>query len=341
MTLSTLGLGALAAAVVATALGCAVASNDPLYGTRPAPPPAPRLWAQPPYPQKVVTLEPPPNPSPAASQAFVAAAFAPQESPPAPPADPAASPAAPQETPSAPPAAALSPAEALAAQRAANESCFERDYLRVKERLFDEHAGHWLAIVAGRLLPTDARGRPAPAPLLADALNAADTLDRDALHRFVFRVGEEGDLLYPDPLPAPQDAATARVPPPTALVGVGAKLRLAIQSRFDPAGPAILWTRGGASHRFPLERDTMSLRLADPTGRTALVARLADSASYAGFLLLDAANADLLDAERFEVPGRVVLEHGDALRELRRSRLRLVVPELELDELLPAAIAME
>lgn len=318
MTLATARLGWIAAALLAGAVGCA-AAHDPLYGARPLPPLAPpRIWAQPPYPQALVVTEPLP----------VAAT---QEAPPIidpPPNPPEADPAT--DTPAAPPAAERVSADPLAAERARNEAAFERDYLRQKERLFDAHVGHWVAIVDGRLLPADARGRLAPAPLLADALAAADAANREALHRFVFRIGEEGDVVYPDPLGTPQ-----------ALVGVGFKLNLGITSTFDPAAPAVLWTRAGKSRRFSVERDQIELRLADPTGRQLLAARVADSSGYGGFVLLDAAPADLLDAERFEVPGRVVLERGDTLRELRRSRLRVQIPELEVDELVPAAIWFE
>jgi hypothetical protein len=305
MERSTKPLFGLAAALSVVALSCASA-DDPLYGSRPVPPVAPRVWAQPPYPQKVVVTEPLAPRAPLQETP-------PQETPP-------------QESPAqgAPPAEAADPADA---ERARNETAFEDDYLRQKERLFPAHAGHWLAIVDGRLLPADARGRPAPAATLDECLAAADAANVAALHRFLFRIGEEGDVVYLDPR-APNQS----------VVGMGFKLALGIAATFDPASSAVTWTRAGKSRRFALDHGEFELRLSDPTGRQLAAARVSDSAGYAGFLLIDAALGDLLDAERFEIPGRALLRAGDQIRELRRAHLRVELPELDLDERVPAAV---
>jgi hypothetical protein len=295
MERSTKPLFGLAAALSVVALSCASA-DDPLYGSRAVPPVAPRVWAQPPYPQKLVVTEP----------------HAPQETPP-------------QEAP--PAEAPAEPRDVADAERARNEAAFEDDYLRQKERLFPAHAGQWLAIVDGRLLPADAHGRPAPAATLDECVAAADAANAAALHRFLFRIGEEGDVVYLDPR-APNHS----------VVGMGLKLALGITASFDPASSAVTWTRNGKSRRFPLDRGEFELRLSDPTGRQFAAARVSDSAGYAGFLLVDAALGDLLDADRFEIPGRALLRAGDQVQELRRAHLRVQLPELDLDERVPAAV---
>jgi len=307
MERSTRRLVGLAAALSVGALSCASA-DDPLYGSRPAPPVAPRVWAQPPYPQKVVVTEP----------------FVPQEAPPqeTPPQE-----APPQATP---PAEAVDAAHAADAERARNEAAFEDDYLRQKERLFAAHAGLWLAIVDGRLLPADAHGRPAPAATLDECIAAADAANAAALHRFLFRIGEEGDVVYLDPRAQNHS-----------VVGMGFKLALGIAATFDPASGAVTWTRKGKSRRFALDRGEFELRLSDPTGRQLASARVSDSAGYAGFLLIDASLGDLLDAERFEIPGRTLLRAGDQIQELRRAHLRVQLPELDLDERVPVAVWSE
>jgi len=304
MERTTRSLFGLAAALSIGALSCA-STADPHYGTRPAPPVAPRVWAQPPYPQKVVVTEP-----------FLSKAA--QETPPQETPAPAAPP---QETPA---PEAVDPVDA---ERARNEAAFEDDYLRQKERLFSTHAGLWLAIVDGRLLPADARGRPAPAATLDECVAAADAANAAAHHRFLFRIGEEGDVVYLDPR-APNHS----------VVGMGLKLALGITASFDPASGAVTWTRAGKSRRFALDRGEFELRLTDPTGRQLAAARVSDSAGYAGYLLVDASLGDLLDAERFEIPGRALLRAGDQIRELRRAHLRVQLPELDLDERVPAAI---
>ena len=306
MERSTRPLFGLAAGLAVVALSCASAA-DPLHGTRPAPMFAPRMWAQPPYPQKMVGTEP----------------SAPQETPPqeAPPDAP------PVEAPAEAPAEPRDPADA---ERARNEAAFEDDYLRQKERLFSAHAGHWLAIVDGRLLPADARGRPAPAATLDECVAAADAANAAALHRFLFRIGEEGDVVYLDPRA-----------PGHSVVGMGLKLALGIAATFDPASSAVTWTRAGKSRRFALERGEFELRLSDPTGRQFASARVSDSSGYAGFLLVESSLGDLLDAERFEIPGRALLRAGETIHELRRAHLRVQLPELDLDERVPAAVRID
>lgn len=313
-------LGLLAGLAWTAAFGCA-AAGDPLYGTRPSPRAAPlRFAAEPARPQVVVALEPPPQevpPSPAPSDP-------PADRPLPPPAEPAADPAIAPRDPAAPPAAPRDPVDQ---QREQNELAFEGDYLRQKERLFPDHAGQWIAIVAGRLLPIDSRGRLAPTPDYTACLAAADAADPAALHRFLFRIGEEGDVVYADSYPTPRT-----------MVGAALKQRFAITSTFDPAARAILWTRAGRSARFAVEREQIELSLSDPAGRAVVVTRVAESASFGGFLALEATFAGLLDAEKHEIPGRVLLRTGAGLEEARRARVRLSVPALELDELLPAAV---
>ncbi|MBL8841059.1 MAG: hypothetical protein JNL90_05940 [Planctomycetes bacterium] len=322
-------LGLLAGLAWTAAFGCA-AAGDPLYGTRPSPRAAPlRFAADPPRPQVVVALEPPPQPQPPQE---TPPAPAPTDPPPTPPADPATDPPADPPTEPRDPAAPSSdapaaPRDPVDRQREQNELAFEGDYLRQKERLFPDHAGQWIAIVAGRLLPIDSRGRLAPTPDYAACLAAADAADPAALHRFLFRIGEEGDVVYSDGYATPRT-----------MVGAALKQRFAITSSFDAAARAILWTRAGRSARFAVEREQIELRLSDPAGRAVVVTRVADSASFGGFLALEATFAGLLDAEKHEIPGRVLLRTGAGLEEARRARVRLAVPELELDELLPAAV---
>ncbi len=309
-------LGVLVALGWTAALGCA-AAGDPLYGARPSPRSASTQASTPlPWPQVVVAVEPPPQevpPSPA-----------PIDPPAAPPADPSADPAGAPSDPAAPPAAPRDPVDL---QREQNERAFEGDYLRQKERLFPDHAGQWLAIVAGRVLPLDPRGRLAPTTDFAACLAAAEAADPAALHRFVFRIGEEGDVVYADSYPTPRT-----------MVGAALKQRFGISSTFDPAGPTIQWARAGKSHRFSVEREQLELRLSDPSGRAVVGTRVADSSSFGGFLALESTFAGLLDAEKFEIPGRVLLRTGRGLEEARRARVRISVPEIELDELVPTAV---
>jgi len=216
----------------------------------------------------------------------------------------------------------------IALQREMNEIAFENAYLRQKERLFADHAGQWLAIVGARIWPSDERGRPAPAASFDDCMKSATAADPAALHRFVFRIGEEGDVVHADSSGAPRN-----------VVGSALRAMLGIDAAFDAKQFAIRWTRGGKSKQFQLgiDRQQIELLLTDPGGRQSMGTLLADSAIFSGYLALESTFAALLDAHRFEIPGRVLLETPAGVSVLRRARVRLRVPELELDAIVPLA----
>ena len=241
-------------------------------------------------------------------------------------------------TPLEPPAKSSDPADSpvpdqvtdpIAEARAIDEIAFESDYLRQKERLFPDHAGQWIAIVGGRLLPVDEKGRLVPTPEFAKCLAAADAADpagKLALHRFLFRIGEEGDVVYADASASPRN-----------VIGTGFHAALAIRAVFEPKSNELRWTRGDQSRTFTLDHDRLELLLSDPGGKQSMGVPLADSSSFPGFLALEATFATLLDAHRFEIPGRVLLRTPSGFAELRRARLRVKETTLALDELVPIA----
>jgi hypothetical protein len=228
----------------------------------------------------------------------------------------------------------LTPAEAAAEkirdetddQRAHDEIVFENEYLRQKERLVPDELGKWLVIVDGRLLPSDAHGKPAPAATMAECLAIADATDEKALHRFVFRIGEEGDVLYADPSRAIRS-----------VVGTSLKSLLGVSAGYDPRANELTWTREGKSHRFKFDHERFSIMLSDPLGRQSMATPVADSAGFGGFLALESINSVVLDGPRFEIPGRVLLKTGEGFQELRRVRIRVRIPELDVDVTVPAA----
>jgi hypothetical protein len=211
-------------------------------------------------------------------------------------------------------------------QRAHDEITYENEYLRVKERLVPDQLGKWLAIVNGRIVPSDSHGRPEPAATMESCLAFADTVDEKALHRFIFRVGEEGDVLYADP------AHSAR-----SVVGSALKSLLAVSATFDVRTGEMSWIREGKMHRFKLDHERFPILLSDPVGRQSMQTQVADSSGFGGFLALEASTAVVLDGPRYEIPGRVLLKTGDGFQELRRTRVRVKIPDLDVDVVVPAA----
>jgi hypothetical protein len=256
---------------------------------------------------------------------------APQPIPAAPPKDPSAPPAKPEAEPDKQEAAPLDPAaqkirDETDDARAHDEIAFENEYLRLKERLVPDELGKWLAIVDGRIVPADAHGKPVPTAVFADCVAAADAVNEKALHRFVFRIGEEGDVLYADP------AHSTR-----SVVGTALKSSLGITAGYDPRANELTWTRAGRSHRFKFDHERFQIVLSDPFARQTMATPVVDSAGFGGFLALEANNASVLDGPRFEIPGRVLLRTGDGFQELRRTRIRVRIPELDVDVTVPVA----
>lgn len=81
-------------------------------------------------------------------------------------------------------------------ERIANQAAFDQVYTTKKESLMERHAGDWIAIVGGKLLPMDEDGRIAPMPSLEQLSLAIEVASAEAHHRFVFRIGEEGEIRY-------------------------------------------------------------------------------------------------------------------------------------------------
>jgi hypothetical protein len=285
---------------------------------------APPGWTPPPpRPQVVVaSQEAPPAPNPAPAPAPT-----PQEPPPKEPTPEAPPPpqgAPPQEPPK--PAAETPNLDPVDEARARNEIAFENDYLRMKERLIPQQLGRWLAIVDGRVLPSDDRGRPSPTAKMEDCLAVADGVNARPLHRFVFQIGEEGDVLYAD------SSRTAR-----SAVGSALRSSLNVTAGYDARSGELTWTRGGKSRHFALDHERFPLVLSDPLQRNSMATHVVDSSGFGGFVVLEAVNAALLEGARYEIPGHVLLKTGGGMQELRRMRVRVTIPELDVDVTVPAA----
>ncbi|MCI0588883.1 MAG: hypothetical protein L0323_18840 [Planctomycetes bacterium] len=207
----------------------------------------------------------------------------------------------------------------VAAQRARNEAFFQSDYLERREGLVARHAGGWIAIVAGEAT--------SPAETLADCLRAADARDPKALHRFVFRIGEEGPVAYR------LGGAGARN-----LIGMEFFGRLDIRHVEFKLEGAVICRRGEKTKVFPWKDLYIPLPLGEPGGTSVRPIRVSPSTAFTGVALLEPAVADELGLARFEIPGEVPLEQFGVRFVCRRARVRVQIPELEIDEVLPVLV---
>jgi hypothetical protein len=94
------------------------------------------------------------------------------------------------------PVATVGPLRNVDEERRANEAAYRFLYVPDRKRLAVECSGQWIAIVAGRVVPaTGPQIEPFKTMKEADA--AAREAAPDAAHRFVFQIGEEGDVDWP------------------------------------------------------------------------------------------------------------------------------------------------
>lgn len=225
---------------------------------------------------------------------------------------------------------------AIAAERSVNEAAFRDRYLTQKEEITRKHAGKWIAIVAGRIWPAGEQGALEPAESLKACLRVVNETHPKAVHRFVFRVGEEGDVRF-------SDWSTLRSGVPYNLLGAGLKKHLALRVVFDARDGTIEWGRGGKTRRFDnSDHPLIDFPLASPgQGATRLIP-LVDSLAFTGMALFEPETAARLGLERFEIPGaaRFVDGGGKVLGGLvgRRAHVRILLPELKIDETIPAII---
>ncbi|MBI1850755.1 MAG: hypothetical protein HYR85_10465 [Planctomycetes bacterium] len=211
---------------------------------------------------------------------------------------------------------------AVDAERAQNVAAYETAYLSQKELLVADHVGEWAAIVGGELL--------APFPTMAACIDAADKKQPRALHRFVFRIGEEGDVRFKSIagiwLGQPRNAISLNF--------VLADEHLIVD--FAGPGADMTWGHAGKTTKVHWdEKNFIELDLADPTGTKRERVPLILSGRFNETVGLDPTVAAKLGLERFEIPGRGfskdILVGGQPF-ECRRARVRIHMPEIDYDE---------
>lgn len=235
-------------------------------------------------------------------------------------------------------AAAAAPGEppvarTLGDERRANEEAYRALYVPQRERLVAEHRGKWLAIVDGRVVPSGPGG-PAPTQRLAEADAAARAAAPRAKHRFVFPVGEDGDVEWP--------------------MG-GCELKhvlgvrfLALLERDDveirgygPDEPVRALFSGALREitvKGPDSRMYVQPELGPPGGEGKASELYCLSTGFAGVATVAATTAAGAHLEMWEVPGTADVLRGVPEGQCRRAVARFAWPGSELDFVAQVAI---
>lgn len=246
--------------------------------------------------------------------------------------------------PKSPPAAGKPPAsdapaaydeEKTAAERAADEAGYREHILGWRGFILNEHLGEWVVIAGGKAYPVNEHGtavKPAPTMEAADA--AARAAVPGARHRFVFRVGEEGDLA--------EELGGAEI---THVLGTGflAKLeRDDVEMRGYGPNQPIHFVKGGTRTEItvkgPDHRMFVKPEVGSPGAAGRAEALYVLSTGCNSYAVLPAETAAAASLHLWEIPGKVSIEGAFQKGECRRARARFRFPNTDLDFTLPVAI---
>jgi hypothetical protein len=244
------------------------------------------------------------------------------------------------EPPSSPPVPSPYDAARTAAERAANEAAYREHVAPIRESLVHEHLGHWVVIAGGRVFPLNEHGtmvRPAATREEADA--AARLAVPDAQHRFVFRIGEEGDVS--------QDVGGTEHAHVLGVRFIALLERRDVEMRgLGPRQPIHFFKDGqrteitakGPDDRMYLRPEVGPVGHVGAFSKRPLFVLSTGSTGYATVAAETAAAGRL---HLFEIPGKVVIEGTLQSGEGRRARARLQFAGTDLDFVVPVAIWKE
>lgn len=226
------------------------------------------------------------------------------------------------------------PSRTIADDRAQNQRAYDELYRPLQTAIRTSDTGRWLAIADGRLHPT-IDGLVTPAKSLALAVRYANQDAPDAVHRFVFQIGEEGDIHWPlggcelDRVAGTRMMALLERDD-VEMKGLGG--RLPWRAKFGDAMQPI--TVHGTDGRLFLSPRVGAPGKNDDAPAVARPFCLATG--FVGTLLLPAVDAKGL--ELWEIPGQADVEGLFRRGRCRRAMARIHWPGSELDFVVPVAI---
>jgi|GEM_PF-5540848 len=234
------------------------------------------------------------------------------------------------------PAPALSyDAAKTRAERAANEAAYREHILGMRNRLLHENLGQWVAIAGGRAYPVnESRTVVRPALTMEEAVAAAEAEVPEARHRFVFRIGEEGDL--------EELLGGAEIPhilgnwfmmhmdrPDVELRGLGPDMPI----HFVKGGVRTEITAKGPDSRMYLRPE-----LGPPGGAGHAEALYVLSTGFGGYATIAAATAAAASLHLWELPGSVTISGAFQKGRCHRARAQFRFAGTDLVFVLPVAI---
>jgi hypothetical protein len=243
----------------------------------------------------------------------------------------------PEEKPAAPSSDPAQPydAEATAAERERNLEAYAHHVGAPRMYLIEEHFGQWVAIAGGRAFPVNEFGTAvAPAATMDEAVAAARAAVPRARHRFVFRIGEEGDF--------EQGLGGAEIPHVLGVYFLAKLERPDVEIRSYGPNQPIHFVKGDVRKEItakgPDSRMFVRPEVGPPGADGAASSLYVLSTGFAGFAVVPATTASDAMLHLWEVPGEVAIDGVFRTGTCRRTRMRLRFPDTDLDFLLPVAV---
>jgi len=217
------------------------------------------------------------------------------------------------------------------AERAADEGAYRFIYLPDRDRLAAESPGGWIAIAGARVYPASGlRIEPATSMESADA--AARAAAPDAKHRYVFQIGEDGDVRW--------QLGGCELPRVLGTKTFALLERPDVKVRLSPSDPSVQVQIGDTLTELVVKtgdsRMFVKPEVGPPGAQGAATATYCMSTGFAGYATMSA--ADAVGLERWEIPGVAHVEGALQSGDCRRARARLRWPNTPLDFNVPVAI---
>lgn len=221
------------------------------------------------------------------------------------------------------------------AERAANETAYAEHVAACRLYLLHEHLGEWIVIAGGRPFPLNEYGTAVqPAATMEEADAAARAKVPNAQHRFVFRIGEEGDFQ--------QLLGGVELPHVLGVCFLAKLERPDVEMRALGPRQPIYFVKGDVrteiTAKGPDDRMFVRPEVGPPGGPGRAAALYCLSTGFGGYAVLPPGTAVAASLHLWEVPGKITIDGVFQKGECRRARARVRFTDTDLDFLLPVAI---
>ena len=222
------------------------------------------------------------------------------------------------------------------AERLLNEKAYTTEYVPIQERIKSKLKEKWIVIVDGKLLFVGEDGLPLASNSIEAADAAALKAAPNARHRFIFKVGDEGNQECPlggcEKRLVMGNTFAAEVSPGGVLFGGPDGLQ------FNRVAGSDKWVSVGVKLAGD-DRSYLRPAMLAPGGTTELEGTFCMSTGFGGKAVMPSDFAAQLRLELWEIPGEATLKgEGDNGGACRRAYARIKIKQVNDTWLMPVYV---